>query len=294
MLRPRAAGSRRPRRARPAAAAAHRRGSGHDGRDRLHDRLDEQRPLGVIAPGPQHGPAVLGRFGREGLRQRRLPDARLADDHDEPGMTAGGRIPCLPEHPYLAVPPGQGRPAWLRAAQRRPAWYQRRRGAARQRSAAYVIGEAAAAAATAEPTRDPAFLLAQDGQVQLPRLRRRIGAKLVAEPLPERFIRGQGLGLLARRGRGRHVPAMSRLVERVGRHSRLRVAHRQRRASRRQRRLGRGQASPAQQLAHLFTGPVRPVRVRLVVDRRARGQQLKRALRPGRATAAAVASLLSA
>ena len=117
--------------------------------------------------------------------------------------------------------------------------------------------------------------------MQLPRRQGRIGAKLAAEPLPEVLVRGQGFGLLARLDRGRHVPAMSRLVERVGGHGRFRVTRRPPRVPGRQRRLGRDQADPAQQLAHLLAGRIRPVRVRLVADRRARGQQLMRALGRG-------------
>ena len=117
--------------------------------------------------------------------------------------------------------------------------------------------------------------------MQLPRLRRRIGAELAAEPLPQRLVGGERLGLLARRGRGRHVPAVRRLVERVRGDGRLRVASRPPRVPGRQRRLGRRQPDPAQQLAHLLASPIRPVRVLLVADRGARGQQLVRALGRG-------------
>ena len=82
-----------------------RRGAGHHRRDRLHDRLEEQRPFGLIAAGPQHGPAIFCGLGREEFGQRGLADPRLAHDRDQPGLPPGGRAPRLPQHPHLAVPP---------------------------------------------------------------------------------------------------------------------------------------------------------------------------------------------
>jgi len=124
-------------------------------------------------------------------------------------------------------------------------------------------------------------LFPQDRQVQLSRLRRRIGTELAAEPPPERLVRGQGLGLLARRRRGRHVPAVRRLVEWIGGHGRFGVARCPSRITGGQRRLGRREPDPAQHVADLLASRVRPVRVRLVADRGAGGQQLVRALGGG-------------
>ena len=117
--------------------------------------------------------------------------------------------------------------------------------------------------------------------MQLPCLRRRVGAELTAEPLPQRLVGGERPGLLAGRGRGRHVPAVSRLVERVRGDGRFRVTRCPSRVPGRQRRLGRRQPDPAQQLAHLIASRIRPVRVVLLADRGARGQQLVRALGRG-------------
>jgi hypothetical protein len=223
-------------------------GPGHDRCDRLHDGLEEQRSFGLVTTGPQHGPAVFGGLGGEGLGQRGLPDAGFADDRHEPGLPSGGRIPCLPQQPDLAVAPGQRCPASQVPVAR---------------------GRAPALVRSAIP---PAVLLAQDGQVQLSRLRRRVGAELTPEPLAERLIAGERLRLLAGRCRSRHVPAVCRLVERVSGDGRLRVARRQPRIPGRQRRLGRHQPHPAQQLSYLLPGWIRPVRIGLVADRGTRDQ----------------------
>ena len=230
------------------------RGAGRRRPDRLHDRLQEQRPFGLVTAGPQHGAAVPRGLGGERLGQGGLPDPRLAGDRDQPRPARGRRGPRLPQHHALPVPSGQRDRSRLRSWRHRPA------GAA--------AGEAA-------------VLLAQDGQVQLPRLRRRVGAELAAEPLPQRLVSSERPGLFAGRGRGRHVPAVRRLIERVRGDGGLCVACRPLRVPGRQRCLGRGQPDPAQQLAHLLAGWIRPVRVVLLVDRGARGQQLVRALGRG-------------
>src|SRR6185437_6564618 len=77
-----------------------------------------------------------------------------------------GRGPRLPQFLALPVAPGQQDRARLRAWRRRPA------------------GPAPG---------QPAVLLAQDGQVQLPCPRRRVGAELAAEPLPQCLVGGQCL-----------------------------------------------------------------------------------------------------
>jgi hypothetical protein len=90
-----------------------------------------------------------------------------------------------------------------------------------------------------------------------------------------------GLPLLTDCYRGRHVPAVSRFVERVSRHRRLGVTRGQLRVPGRHRRLSGDEADSAQQLAHFFAGWIGPGRIRLVTDRRTRGQQLMRALGRG-------------
>jgi len=174
-------------------------GTGRHWRDRLHDRLQEQRPFGLVTTAPEHGAAIPGGLGRERLGQRRLPDPRLAGDRDQPRLAAGGCGPRFPQYLALPVPPGQQDRA-------RPRFW-------RQCPAGPAPGQ-------------PAVLLAQDGQVQLPCLRRRVGAELAAKPLPQRLVGGERLGLLAGRGRRRHVPAVRRLVEGVRGDGRFRKARR--------------------------------------------------------------------
>ena len=173
--------------------------------------------------------------------------------------------PGLPQHPHLTIPPHQRGPARLGCA---------RLGCAR-------LGYARRRPAVSVARGRTAVLLAQNRQVQLPCLRRRVGTEVAAEPLPERLVNREGLRWLACRGRGRHVPPVRRLVERIGGHGRFRIACRQPRVPGRQRRLGRGQPHPAQQPAYLLAGRIGPVRVRLVADRGARGQQLMRSLGRG-------------
>ncbi len=234
------------------------RGAGHDGGDRLHDRLEEQRPFRLVAAGPQHGPAVFGGLGGEELGQRGLPDPRLTDDHHELRLSAGRPVPRVTQGPELAFPADQHR--CTRPAACDPGAFARRPTASVGRSN---------------------VLLAQDRQMQVARLRGRIDAKLFAQPPLQRRISGQGFRLLTGGGRGRHVPAVGRFVERVGGHGRGRVPGRQPRVPGPHRGLGGDQPQTAQQLAHLFAGRIGPARVRLVADRGAGGQQRVPALGRG-------------
>ena len=76
--------------------------------DRLHDRLEEQRPLGLVAPGPQRHPARRLRHRRRGRRQPGLARARRPRHEHE---LAPRRPPPPPTPPAAGRAPGAGRPA---------------------------------------------------------------------------------------------------------------------------------------------------------------------------------------
>ena len=249
--RPRAPARRRRRAARRAAAAACSPGYWPPAARAPRRTAAGTATVRSRSSGSEHGAAIPGGLGGERLGQRGLADA-ASPDVTSPGLPAGGRGPGLRSTP-IPVAPGQPVPG-LGPARRRPAGPAPGRGRRPARA-----GWPGAAPGSAAPGR-----------------RRARG-----RAAPQRLVRGQRPGLLARRGRGRHVPAVRRLVERIGGHGRFRVARRPPRVPGRQRRLGRRQPGPAQQLAHLLAGRLRPVRVRLVADRGARGQQLVRALGRG-------------
>ena len=73
--------------------------------DRFRDRLQEQRSLGLIAARAQHRRAIAVRICREILRQGRLADPGLPDDHDQAGTAGHGAVqasrsdPASPSRP---------------------------------------------------------------------------------------------------------------------------------------------------------------------------------------------------
>ena len=153
-------------------------GRGH----RLHDRLQEKRPLGLIAARAQHGRAVIGGLSRKVLGECRLPDPGLTDDHDEAGIRGDGAAPGSVQGRGLGIPAGQRGPAVHRCP---------RAGAGR-----------CLAGAGRRAARQVSTLIAQDSQVQILCLGRRVGPQFFGQAGAQRRIGGQRLGRLTGRGRG--------------------------------------------------------------------------------------------
>ena len=74
------------------------------GPERVHERLEEERPLGRVAPAAQHGSAGRRARRRHGVEEPGLADAALPDHHHQLGVTVrehGG--PRLPEELELLL-----------------------------------------------------------------------------------------------------------------------------------------------------------------------------------------------
>ena len=82
-------------------AQRRRRQHAHGGRERVDDRLQEQRPLRLVATGGQHGAAGRAGDPPELVAQPGLADARLARDDDQPGLPVGGLVPGVAQAPQL-------------------------------------------------------------------------------------------------------------------------------------------------------------------------------------------------
>ncbi|GAY07425.1 hypothetical protein TOK_3333 [Pseudonocardia sp. N23] len=80
----------------------------HDGADRLHERLQVQRPLGLEAVDAQDEPTGATRLGGEGGDQGALADAGLAGDDGQCRAARGGAFPQLAQHGQLGVAADDG------------------------------------------------------------------------------------------------------------------------------------------------------------------------------------------
>ena len=229
-------------------AQRRRRQHAHRGRERVDDRLQEQRPLRLVATGGQHGAAGRAGDPPELVAQPGLADARLARDDDQPGLPVGGLVPGVAQAPQLVAASHQAerlRPAVRRAA----------------------------------PRRRPAVLLAQHVQVQRLRLGCRVGAELGSEPITQLGVRHQCARRLTSASMSAHEGPAGGLVERIRRDRRLGSRPGQLVFTGGQRRLGQQVPRASDQVGQLAPGRLGPLRVRLVVQE---GLRSHRVARPGR------------
>ena len=138
----------------------------HGARDRLDDRLQEQRLLGLVAPRAEHRPARRRRDPHQLLAQAGLADARLADHHDQLRVPVGRLVPGLAQPLQL----------------RRPADQPERLGGTVERGA---------------PHRRGSIVVAQQREVDRLRLGRGIGAEFSGKALAQLRVRREGTPGLA-------------------------------------------------------------------------------------------------
>ncbi len=187
---------------------------------RLRHRLQEQRPLRLVAPRLHHQPP--GRPGqlRHRLHQPGLPDPRLPHHQHHPRPPPHRPLPGRRQLGHLPLPPhkpgvGGAQPA---ARGRGPA---ARPGPARQRRAppSQRTGAAPAVAGGGRPPLRSAFRPGAPrriGEVEGLGLGGGVGAELGGQGLAEVLVGGQGGGGLAGGGVGEHDGAPGGLVQGVG------------------------------------------------------------------------------
>jgi hypothetical protein len=219
------------------------------GAQRLDQRLQEQRALGLVAARLRDQAA--GGAGEDGqlLRQAGLADAALPRHQDQPVVLPDRRRPGRAQRRQLGVAPDQ-------RALRHPG-----DGADRRRQ----LGR----------------LAAQDPQVQLPGGRSRVGAELIGEQLAQVLVGGQGRALLASAAVGEHGRPVALLVERLGDQGGARVPQGGGAVAKRQRGAPGGAAGPAGEALPLAPGVLRPVRAELVGQHRPAAEHGDGALRGG-------------
>ena len=251
-----------------------------DRTDRVDDRLQEQRSLGVVAACGQRG--ATGRPGDpyELVGQSGLADPGLTGDQQQRRPARGGAVPLGAEQTQLPMAPDQIE-GLLEVGTRRagsdrgvrgvaPVW--RRRGPpGRPRCA-----PGPAPRHRRELGRRP---FAEDLQVQGPGLFGRVRAQLAREELPEVGVRRQRPRRFAGDLPGLHQEPARSLVEGVGRHGCGRGHGGRGRVPDGERRLGRQQPGDGEQGHHLGPGGFGPLGVGLVVEGGATADQLQSASR---------------
>ena len=235
---------------------------------RLGQRLQEQRPLGLVAAGGHHQPTGGLREAGQLLGQAGLADAGLAADQHHPGVMGDRRRPCRGQRGQLGLAADEG---GLREPSAGPFG----------RSAGVPARRRAGGGGGGRRRLGGRVLAAEDGEVQGGGLRAGVGAELVGEPLAQALVGGQGGGRLGGAPVGQHHGPVGRLVQRVGRHRGAGVDERPGRVAAGQGGLPGDPADPAGQRLDLPAGLGRPVGVRLVGQQRAPAEQAERPLGGG-------------
>ena len=215
----------------------------HCARDRLDDRLQEQRLLGLVAPRAEHRPARRRRDPHQLLAQAGLADARLADHHDQLRVSVRRLVPGLAQPLQLL----------------RPADQPERLGGTVERCG---------------PHRRGGIVVAQQREVDRLRFGRRVGAEFSGKTLAQFGVRRERTPVLAGGAVCLHERTARRLVVGIRNGGRLGGRSRQAMVTRREGRVRERQPRPGYELGQLAPRRLSPGGIRFVFERLARDRDV--------------------